>query len=120
MVIECKRLPTPGGKDREREYVSGFHANGSPTGGIQRFKLGLHGGQVHDAAMIGYVVNGCLHPHSARLSLTQRTRCVGPVAGEVAAADDDSFGVPVTAGFDVGSAVAQGQAATTSVGFVGV
>ena len=55
MVIECKRLPTPGGRDREREYVSGFHTNGSPTGGIQRFKLGLHGGQVQDAAMIGYV-----------------------------------------------------------------
>ncbi len=55
LVVECKRLPTPGGKVREREYVSGFHSNGSPTGGIQRFKLGLHGGQVEVAAMIGYV-----------------------------------------------------------------
>ena len=53
LVIECKRLPTPGGRKREREYVSGFHSNGSPTGGIQRFKLGLHGGQVEVAAMIG-------------------------------------------------------------------
>lgn len=55
MVVECKRLPAPGVKDRESEYVSGFHSNGSPTGGIQRYKLGLHGGQVQDAAMIGYV-----------------------------------------------------------------
>lgn len=55
MVIECKRLPTPGGKRREREYVSGFHENGSPTGGIQRFKLGFHGGNVEVAAMIGYI-----------------------------------------------------------------
>ena len=55
LVVECKRLPTPDGRKREREYVSGFHSNGSPTGGIQRFKLGLHGGQVEVAAMIGYV-----------------------------------------------------------------
>lgn len=55
LVVECKRLPTPGGKDREREYVSGFHSNGSPTGGIQRFKLGLHGSQVEVAAIVGYI-----------------------------------------------------------------
>lgn len=55
LVIECKRLPTPGGKDREREYVSGFHSNGSPTGGIQRFKLSLHGSQVEVAAVVGYI-----------------------------------------------------------------
>lgn len=41
MPIECKRLPTPPGKDRdEREYV--FNQNAS-TGGIQRFKDGHHG-----------------------------------------------------------------------------
>ena len=55
LVIECKRLPSPSGKDREREYVSGFHANGSPTGGIQRFKLSLHGSQVEVAAIVGYI-----------------------------------------------------------------
>jgi hypothetical protein len=51
--IECKRLPTPKGKDRdEREYV--FTKSGT-TGGIQRFKFGLHGA-IHDlAAIIGYV-----------------------------------------------------------------
>ncbi|MDN8037871.1 hypothetical protein [Burkholderia vietnamiensis] len=53
LPIECKRLPTPKSKDRdEREYV----INGlATTGGIQRFKEGLHGGTHSRAAMIGYV-----------------------------------------------------------------
>ena len=56
LVIECKRLPSPGGKDREREYVIGFDGpNDSPTGGIQRFKLGLHGSGVEVAAIVGYI-----------------------------------------------------------------
>jgi len=53
LPIECKRLPTPKGKDRdEREYVFSKH---STTGGMQRFKAGHHG-SVHElAAMIAYV-----------------------------------------------------------------
>lgn len=53
LPIECKRLPTPTGSDRdEREYlVSRF----SSTGGIQRFKAGHHGAAHARAAMIGYV-----------------------------------------------------------------
>ena len=51
--IECKRLPTPKGKDRdEREYV--FTKEGT-TGGVQRFKFGHHGSKHNFAAMIGYV-----------------------------------------------------------------
>lgn len=51
--IECKRLPTPKGKDRdEREYV--FTKEGT-TGGVQRFKFGHHGSTHDFAAMIGYV-----------------------------------------------------------------
>ena len=51
--IECKRLPTPKGKDRdEREYV--FTKDGT-TGGIQRFKFGFHGSTHNFAAMIAYV-----------------------------------------------------------------
>lgn len=51
--IECKRLPTPKGKGRdEREYA--FTESGT-TGGIQRFKLGVHGAAHEFAAMIGYV-----------------------------------------------------------------
>lgn len=51
--IECKRLPTPtkSGRD-EREYVI---TNSGTTGGIQRFKFGMHGAAHKIAAMIGYV-----------------------------------------------------------------
>lgn len=53
LPIECKRLPTPIGKDRdEREYlISRF----SSTGGVDRFKAGHHGATHAHAAMIGYV-----------------------------------------------------------------
>ncbi len=55
MVMEGKRLPAPS-KDREREYVTGTNrTSGGPTGGIQRFKLGLHGAKVQTAVIIGYV-----------------------------------------------------------------
>ncbi len=51
--IECKRLPTPKGKDRdEREYL--FTKEGT-TGGVQRFKFGHHGSRHNFAAMVGYV-----------------------------------------------------------------
>lgn len=51
VVFECKRLPTPG-KDRENEYVTGFIKK---SGGIQRFKIGLHGANHDIVAMIGYL-----------------------------------------------------------------
>jgi hypothetical protein len=55
MVIECKRLPAPS-RDREREYVTGTNkVSGGATGGIQRFKLGLHGADVETGAIVGYV-----------------------------------------------------------------
>lgn len=51
--IECKRLPTPKGKDRdEREYITNEPGT---TGGIQRFKFGYHGATHTFAAMIAYV-----------------------------------------------------------------
>ena len=53
LVLEGKRLPAPS-SDREREYVSGTIPN-RPTGGIQRFKLGLHGARLDLSAMIGYL-----------------------------------------------------------------
>jgi hypothetical protein len=53
LPIECKRLPTPQGKDRdEREYVVTKHGS---TGGIQRFKFGHHGAAHRLGAMIAYV-----------------------------------------------------------------
>ncbi len=58
--IECKRLPTPKGKDRdEREYVITVPGT---TGGIQRFKMGYHGATHTFAAMIAYVqAQTCSH-----------------------------------------------------------
>ncbi len=55
IVLECKRLPAPS-HDREKEYVTGgIKYQG---GGIQRFKLGLHGANHNIAAMIGYLQEG--------------------------------------------------------------
>ncbi len=53
MPIECKRLPTPKGKNRDnREYVFSQYAS---RGGIQRFKKGDHGADHSLAGMIGYI-----------------------------------------------------------------
>lgn len=53
LPIECKRLPTPSGTDRdEREYVI---TEPGTTGGIQRFKFGHHGAAHRLAAVIAYV-----------------------------------------------------------------
>lgn len=49
--LEAKRLPTPG-QNREKEYVIGHN---KPTGGIERFKKGIHGKGLRYAAIIGYV-----------------------------------------------------------------
>ncbi|MBM4045966.1 MAG: hypothetical protein FJ279_12685 [Planctomycetes bacterium] len=54
LVFEGKRLPAPS-SDREREYVTGLERR---SGGIQRFKLGLHGADLEAAGMIGYVQQG--------------------------------------------------------------
>lgn len=51
--IECKRLPTPKGKDRdEREYVI---TEPGTTGGLQRLKFGHHGATHDFVAMIAFV-----------------------------------------------------------------
>ena len=47
LVIEGKRLPTPG-SGREREYVTSATGE-KPGGGVQRFKLGLHGVAAFDS-----------------------------------------------------------------------
>ncbi|KMQ73316.1 hypothetical protein Msub_20515 [Marinobacter subterrani] len=53
LPIECKRLPTPSGKDRdEREYL---YSQFKTTGGVQRFKAGHHAASHERAAMIAYV-----------------------------------------------------------------
>ena len=45
--MEGKRLPTPG-SGREREYVASATGE-KPGGGVQRFKLGLHGAATYDS-----------------------------------------------------------------------
>jgi hypothetical protein len=53
LVFEGKRLPPPRSHpSREREYVTGGE---KISGGIQRFKLGLHGSKYEIAVMIGYI-----------------------------------------------------------------
>lgn len=51
LVLEGKRLPMPSAH-RKKEYVTGGECR---NGGIQRFKLGLHGADLHVAALIGYI-----------------------------------------------------------------
>ena len=53
-VIEGKRLPAPD-PAREKEYITGGEKR---SGGIQRFKLGLHGGDHEKVMMIGYIQEG--------------------------------------------------------------
>ena len=53
LVLEGKRIPAPS-SDREKEYVTGT-TSGKISGGIQRFKLGIHGAKHNLVAMIGYV-----------------------------------------------------------------
>lgn len=55
LVLEGKRLPAPS-QDREKEYVTGGVKHKS--GGIQRFKLGLHGANHNVAALVGYLQAG--------------------------------------------------------------
>lgn len=53
LVLEGKRLPAPSSV-REREYITS-EAGEKPGGGVQRFKLGLHGAKLSIAGIIGYV-----------------------------------------------------------------
>jgi hypothetical protein len=54
LPIECKRLPTPKGNKRgDVEYVNGTPSHIS--GGIERFKHGLHGPASNRGLLIGYV-----------------------------------------------------------------
>ncbi len=64
LVLEGKRLPAPSA-DREREYVTG---RTKKSGGIQRFKLALHGAQQTTAAIVGYVQSGNLGEWLSRIN----------------------------------------------------
>lgn len=64
LVIEGKRLPTPT-KAREREYVTGGEES---SGGIQRFKMGLHGKHHATAIILGYLQKGNLNEWHTRIN----------------------------------------------------
>ncbi|RVI66073.1 hypothetical protein CN187_17965 [Sinorhizobium meliloti] len=65
LPIECKRLPTPEGRTRDkREYL---RVAGGSTGGVQRFKAGLHGASHEQAVMIGYVQKQSIRAWVGRL-----------------------------------------------------
>ena len=53
LVLEGQRIPAPS-SDREKEYVIGTTSR-KISGGIQRFKMRLHGAEHDLAAMVGYV-----------------------------------------------------------------
>lgn len=59
-VFEGKRLTTKLPKKRHREYVVGHEEGGKQIhcGGIERFKLAIHGGKLNYAGMIGYLQDG--------------------------------------------------------------
>ncbi len=64
IVIEGKRLPPPS-KTRVREYVSGGK---ELSGGIQRFKLGLHGREHPTAIILGYLQQGTFQEWHTRIN----------------------------------------------------
>ena len=64
--FEAKRLPTLP-KSREKEYVIGNDSN-KPTGGIERFKLNLHGINLKESALIGYVQSDTIQEWSCRIN----------------------------------------------------
>src|SRR3546814_9293049 len=75
LPIECKRLPTPTGTDRdEREYL---YSRFSTTGGVQRFKAGHHAASHARAAMIGYVQGRDIPAWSVKLD-----RWIAGLAGD--------------------------------------
>ncbi|MGM0504939.1 MAG: hypothetical protein ACQESQ_09995 [Bacteroidota bacterium] len=57
-TIEAKRLPTLP-KSREKEYVVGNDYK-KPSGGIERFKLNLHGINLSESALVAFVQSGSL------------------------------------------------------------
>lgn len=55
-TIEAKRLTTSIPKNREKEYILG-NDHTKLSGGIERFKHNVHGVNLTDSAIIGYVQN---------------------------------------------------------------
>lgn len=58
--FEGKRLTSKLSSKRRREYVIGHEKDGKriQCGGIERYKLAIHGGKLNHAGMIGYLQDG--------------------------------------------------------------
>ena len=65
-AFEAKRLPTIP-KSREKEYVIGNDSI-KPTGGIERFKLNLHGINLKESGIIGYIQFDTIQEWSYRIN----------------------------------------------------
>ena len=77
--IECKRLPTPsGGKRERREYL---HMQNRTTGGVQRFKSGVHGSGHAIGVIIGYAQEPSLSCWLARINRWVRVLTRAKIAG---------------------------------------
>lgn len=79
LPVECKRLPIPTSSTRDpREYVITAQKT---TGGIQRFKFGLHAASHNEAAMIAYVQEGSISEWFDRVQSWIHELCVSDVPG---------------------------------------
>ncbi|MCI5218941.1 MAG: hypothetical protein D3914_07080 [Candidatus Electrothrix sp. LOE2] len=76
-VFEGKRLSTQLQKKRRREYVIGREEKGKHVscGGIERFKLGKHGGKLNHAGMIGYLQDGTPETWHEKINTWIRELC---------------------------------------------
>jgi hypothetical protein len=61
--IECKRLPTPSPREK-REYLQTLEKS---TGGVQRFKHGMHGSESELGVLIGYIQHGTIESWLTRM-----------------------------------------------------
>jgi len=71
-IFEGKRLSTRIAKKRQCEYVCGHDKNNGkhvPCGGIERFKLAIHGRSFNRAGMIGYIQDETPAKWQARLNV---------------------------------------------------
>jgi len=77
LVLECKRLPAPS-QDREKEYVTG--GKDYRSGGMQRFKLGIHGADLNLVVMIGYVQERSMRDWHREINGWISELCSGAIA----------------------------------------
>ncbi len=79
-VFEGKRLTTKLPKKRTREYVIGHEKDGKhiKCGGIERFKLSIHGKKFNNAGMIGYLQDGVPDNWQSKINSWIRDLCNQP------------------------------------------